>query len=365
MQLQCNRKQLNEALQHVQGAVSANSTIPALEGILFSASDGTLTLTGYNMEMGITTSLPVAMGAPGRMLLPAKTFIEIVRRLPGDEITLESNQNHQCRIQCGAAQFSLAGMASEDFPELPQITGGNSFSFHSELLDNMVRMTRFAAAKDENNPVYTGILWELSEGCVTMVAMDGWRLAIRQEAITNAIEAKFIVPEKTLSEVLRLLPGGDTPITVQVSFQHILFQIGEVTVISRLIGGEFFDYQTAVPKDSTTCMTIDTHTLLESIDRVSLVVSERLRVAIKCFFCNDALETTCESPIGRASDKITGEMEGEELEIGFNSRYLLEALRVIECDRVRLEMSGPLSPLRIKPLEGENFIFLVLPVRLK
>ena len=354
-----------EGISKVQGAVGSNSTIPALEGILFSAGNGYLTLTGYNMEMGITTAIEADIEQPGEVILSARYFSEIVKKMPSDEILVSVDENLMCTVKSGFSKFSIVGMSSNEYPELPALSDGISFSFHSELLENMIRMTRFAVAKTDEKPMYTGILCQLEQGKITMVAVDGYRLAIRKENITNDLELKFIVPEKTLSEILKLLPENDSLIQISVGKRHIIFEIGHILVVSRLLEGEFIDYKTAVPPNHTTAVLVDTRTLLDSIDRVALLINDRAKVFIKCIFDENQIKASCESAIGNADDRIDAEIEGDRIEIGFNSRYLLDALRAVETDKVLLEMSGPLSPIKILPPEGNDFLFLVLPVRIK
>lgn len=365
MKIKCNKQLLMEGISKVQGAVGSNSTIPALEGILFSAGNGYLTLTGYNMEMGITTAIEANIEQPGEVILSARYFSEIVKKMPSDEITVSVDENLMCTVKSGNSKFAIVGMNSNEFPELPALSDGISFSFHSELLENMIRMTRFAVAKTDEKPMYTGILCQLEQGKITMVAVDGYRLAIRKENITNELELKFIVPEKTLSEILKLLPEKDSLIQISVGKRHIIFEIGHILVVSRLLEGEFIDYKTAVPPNHTTSVLVDTRTLLESIDRVALLINDRAKVFIKCIFDENQIKASCESAIGNADDRIEAEIDGDRIEIGFNSRYLLDALRAVETDKVLLEMSGPLSPIKILPPEGNDFLFLVLPVRIK
>lgn len=365
MKIKCDRRKLIEGISKVQGAVGTNSTLPALEGILFSAGNGYLTLTGYNMEMGITTAIEATVEKPGEIILSARYFSEIVKKMPEEDISIQVDDNLMCTVKSGYSKFSIVGMAANEFPELPALSDGISFSFNSELLENMIRMTRFAVAKTDDKPMYTGILFQLEQGKITMVAVDGYRLAIRKEAITNELELKFIVPEKTLSEILKLLPEQDEKIQISVGKRHIIFEIGHILVVSRLLEGEFIDYKTAVPPNHTTCVFVETKTLLESIDRVALLINDRAKVFIKCIFDENQIKASCESAIGNADDRIDAEIEGDRIEIGFNSRYLLDALRAVETDRVRIEMSGPLSPIKILPPEGNDFLFLVLPVRIK
>jgi DNA polymerase-3 subunit beta len=365
MKIKCDRKNLIEGISKVQGAVGTNATLPSLEGILFSAGNGYLTLTCYNMDMGITTAIEANIEKPGEIILSARYFSEIVKKMPGDDVLIEADENLMCTVKSGFSKFSIVGMAANEFPELPALSDGTSFSFHSDLLDNMIRMTRFAVAKTDDKPVYTGILFQLEQGKITMVSVDGYRLAIRKENITNDLELKFIVPEKTLSEILKLLPEKDEAIQISVGKRHIVFEIGHILVVSRLLEGEFIDYKTAVPPNHTTEVLVETKSLLDSIDRVALLINDRAKVFIKCIFDQNQIKASCESAIGNADDRIDAEIDGDRIEIGFNSRYLLDALRAVESDKVKLELSGPLSPIKILPPEGNDFLFLVLPVRIK
>jgi len=361
----CNRKILIDGITKVQGAVGNNSTLPSLEGILFSAKKGYLTLTCYNMEMGITTAIEASVEREGEIILSARYFSEIIKKMPGDDVLIDVDENLMCTLKSGNSKFSIVGMAANEFPELPALADGISFHFHSQLFSNMIRMTRFAVAKTDEKPMYTGILCQLEKGKITMVAVDGYRLAIRKENITNELEMKFIVPEKTLSEILKLLPEKDETIQVSVGKRHIIFEIGHILIVSRLLEGDFIDYKTAVPPNHTTSVLVETKSLLESIDRVALLINDRAKVFVKCIFDQDEIKASCESAIGNADDRIKAEIEGDRIEIGFNSRYLLDALRAVEDDMVRIEMSGSLSPIKILPPEGNDFLFLVLPVRIK
>ena len=228
----------------------------------------------------------------------------------------------------------------------------------------MIRQTRFSVSKKEDKPVYTGILFEISDGVITLAAVDGFRLAIRTEKINTEGKFRFIVPEKTLSEILKLIGESENSVRVLVEKRHIIFEIGQYLLVSRLLEGEFIDWKTAVPPKLTTEMVADTKELLGCIDRVSLVVNDRDRVFVRCIIEEHNFKASCESSVGNSEDKVPVNTQGERVEIGFNSRYLLDALRAVEEDKVKIQFNGPLSPIKIIPVDGDAFLFLVLPVRI-
>ena len=364
MKIICNRQELSDATANVQGAVTT-SAIPALEGILFSAQDQSLKLSGYSQELGITTAIHAQVDKPGEIVLNAKLFYEIVRKLPGDLVHIEVDEKLICSIRCGDSDFSILGIAAEEFPELPTVAGGSSVSVDNQIFKNMVRQTRFAVAKNDAKPVHMGILFELTEEYIRLVAVDGYRLAMRTEQMKNDLRMTFIVPEKTLSEIIKLIGEEEETVNISVGKRHIIFEVGNYLVVSRLLDGDFLDYKTAIPQTHTTSIIVSTRSLIDCIERISLLITDRLKSPVRCIFDEDMIKASCTTTIGSAHDKISCRQEGNRIEIGFNNRFLVEALRASECDEIRIELSGSLAPMVIKPVEGDDFLFLVLPVRLK
>jgi len=366
MRFRCSKKELSDAVGIVGRAVSARSALPALEGVLIKAGEGALNLLAYDLELGISTIVPAEVGTAGEILLNAKIFTDIVRRLPGETVEVISNEKLLTTVKSGAAEFTLPGMPASEFPELPTLSDGRSLSLPQNLLASMIRQTLFAVSTDDSKPVHTGSLFELSGANLTVVSVDGYRLAIRMEKVAQSEEMKFVVPGKTLSEVLKMLDyESDENISISLGRKHILFEVKGYSIISRLLEGEFLDYRNTLGKQSTSTVKVKVREFLDSVDRASLLISDRLKSPVRCVFEDDVIKVSCSTTVGRVYDEVEASLSGEKIEMGFNNRYLLDALRATESDEVRIILNGPLSPMKICPPEGENFIFLVLPVRLK
>lgn len=364
MKLTCSRQELSAATANVQGAVTS-STIPALEGILFSAGGDYLKMSGYNLELGITTAINANVEQPGDVVLNAKLFCEIIRKLPDELVYMEVDDKLVCSIRCGESEFSILGIGADEFPELPTVAGGSAITIGNQLLKNMVRQTRFAVAKNDAKPVHMGILFEIDEEFIRLVAVDGYRLAMRTEPVKNDLHMTFIVPEKALSEMIKLIGDEEEMVSISVGKRHIIFEVGSYLVVSRLLDGEFLDYKAAIPTAHTSVVRVATRSLIDCVERISLLITDRLKSPVRCIFDEDQIRASCTTTIGSAHDKIPCKIEGNRVEIGFNNRFLTEALRASECDEIRIELNGSLSPMKILPAEGDDFLFLVLPVRLK
>jgi DNA polymerase-3 subunit beta len=365
MKFTCERQKLNEAVLNVQRVVSSKSSIPALEGILLTARENSIRLCGFDLEIGMTTELPADVKETGSIVMGAKLFGDIVRRLPDQRVTVSVDDKQVTQIESGEAKFSVAGIPAEEYPELPRINSEKSISLPSSTLKGMIRQTLFAVAETDAKPVHTGTLFEIGDGKIRLISVDGYRLAIREEPIENAEKNSFVVPGKTLGEVMKLLGDGDEEVELLVGTRHIMFRIGDYTVISRLLEGEFLDWRASLPKECATEVRVSVSDFVGSLERVSLLITERLRSPVRCLFADECIKLSCSTAIGHANDRLGAKITGDDVEMGFNSRYLLDALRNTECDEVRIKLNGPLSPLTMLPCEGESFLFLVLPVRLK
>lgn len=365
MKIKCDKQQLSAAIMSVSYAVSPKSSLTALEGILLTAGNGKLQLTGYDLELGITTSIDADVYEEGQVILQAKLFADIVRRMPGESVSLSCDQKLLCELRGGVAQFTILGLDPQEFPELPQVGDASAVTLPQRVLSSMLGQVLFAVATTDAKPVHTGALFVLEEGCITIVSVDGYRLALRREKADIESPLSFIVPGKTLSDVLKLLGDTDDALNIQVSKKHIIFHIGECCVVSRLLEGEFLDYKTAIPSGVQTSVLVNTREYIESVERASLLISDRLKSPLREVYEADLIKTSCSTTIGKVYDEIPCSAQGSSVEMGFNNRYLLDALKNAGCDQVRLEINGPLSPMKVVPPEGDSFLFLVLPVRLK
>lgn len=366
MKIVCSTETLSQACQNVQRAVSTKTSIPAIEGILLKAENGRLYLTGYDLEVGINTSIEAKVEQDGSIILNARYLCDIIRRLPDEEVEIEADARQLCYIRSGETNYSLNGISAEEYPELPSVTGGAPVIIDQGILKNMIRQTIFAVADNNSNVVYTGIKFEIEKNQIKLIAVDGVRLAIRTEEIDyDGEELSFIVPGKTLSEVMKLIDEEEADVSLGVGKRHIVFEVNGYSIVSRLLEGEFLDYKSAVPASFATTVRVSTKTLMSSIDRTSLLITDRLKSPVRCIFDDNTIKISSITSLGTANDKIFAQIDGERIEIGFNNRFLIEALRVCDTDEVLIKLNSPVSPIIILPPEGENFLFLVLPVRLK
>lgn len=366
MKFSCDKTGFSDALLNVQHAVSTKSSLPVLEGILLRASAGQVLLFAYDLEIGMTTALPASVSEPGELVLNARLFTEMVRRMPSDKVEISSDEKLLTTIRSGASEFTILGIPASEFPEMPALTDAVGASLPQAELQSMLRQTHFAISSDDSKPVYMGSRFEFDNGVLRVISIDGNRLALRTEPVDQNLSLGFVVPGKTLTELLKLLDSeSEDTVRLSVGKRHILFELNGYSVISRLLEGDFLDYNNVIGKQSSTEVRVSVRDFLNSVDRASLLISDKLKSPLKCIFDTDIIKVICNTSIGKAYDEIPAVLTGAAVEIGFNNRFLLDALRACECDEVRILLNGPLSPLKIYPPEGEGFIFLVLPVRLK
>ena len=367
MKFSCEKALLQAAISTTSRAVSPKSSIPALEGILLEAGSD-LRLTGYNLETGIRTIVPADIREEGTLVLGARLFGEIVRKLPDDIVTFQS-ENYMVNIKCGMSEFNILGTDPEEFPELPTVEYQNSLILPQSRLKAMISQTLFAVSDNESRPIHTGSLFEVDSEGLTIVSVDGYRLALRHESIDKKEGAEtfsFVVPGAALSEVEKICSDVDEPASVTQGARHVMFKVGDTMLVSRRLEGEFLAYRNAIPRNNAIQVVGETRKLLASIDRVSLIISDKLKSPLRCVFGDNVLSITTKTGIGDAADQCPIEGDGGGLEIGFNNRYLMDALKAAPAEKVRLELTSGVAPCVILPAEGEeNFLYMVLPVRLK
>ena len=367
MKFSCEKALLQAAISTTSRAVSPKSSIPALEGILLEAGND-LRLTGYNLETGIRTIVPADIREEGTLVLGARLFGEIVRKLPDDIVTFQS-ENYMVNIKCGMSEFNILGTDPEEFPELPTVEYQNSLILPQSRLKAMISQTLFAVSDNESRPIHTGSLFEVDSNGLTIVSVDGYRLALRHEAIDKKEGAEtfsFVVPGAALSEVEKICSDVDEPASVTQGARHVMFKVGDTMLVSRRLEGEFLAYRQAIPRNNTIHVEGETRALLSSIDRVSLIISDKLKSPLRCVFDSNLLKISTKTAIGDAYDECPLSGAGGGLAIGLNNTYLMDALKAAPADKVRLELTTGVSPCVILPTEGEeNFLYMVLPVRLK
>ena len=368
MKFSCEKLLLQNAVNTASRAVAAKSSIPALEGLLFVCSGERLTVSGYNMQTGIRTRFPADVAEEGELVLNARLIGEILRRLPDDAVTVTSDEKFLVHLSCGDADYDISGLSAADFPELPEVEEKYAVMLPEKTLKAMIQQTSFAVSTNEARPVHMGSLFEVADAGLTVVSVDGFRLALRREPLEK-IEGgafSFVAPGSALNEVERICEDIDELLTITLGQRHILFEVGETELICRRLEGEFLDYKNAIPRRNPIAVLADTKTMLQSLERVSVVISEKLKSPVRCVFDQDRVVLSARTANGDAKDVCRIAGDGQGLEIGFNNRYLMDALRYAPADTVKIELNTGISPAVIVPVEGEeNFLYMVLPVRLK
>lgn len=367
MKFSCEKALLQAAVNTASRAVSSKSSIPALEGLLLCA-DGQLTVSGYNMQTGIRTNVEADVVSGGSLVLNARLFGDIIRRLPDDVVVFSSDENLNVKLTCGDAAFDILAISASDYPDLPEVEDQYSVHIQQKLLRAMIFQTSFAISTNEARPVHTGSLFEISEEGLTMVSVDGFRLALRREPLEKIDGGafSFVAPGSALNEVEKICEDTEELAAITLGNRHLLFEVGPTQLICRRLEGDFLDYRSAIPRANPISITVDTKTMIESIDRVSVVISEKQKSPVRCVFDADRVYLSAKTGNGDAKDVCRVAGDGGALEIGFNNRYLLEALKYAPADTVRMELNTGISPCIITPVEGdENFLYMVLPVRLK
>ena len=377
MKFTAETKSLSEACRAVQRAISGKSNISALAGIMIRAVPGALELTGYDLEVGIQTRIEATVQEEGATVLNAKLLCEILRKLPADRLEISSNSSHTASITAGESKYRINGMSADDYPALPSIEGIAPLPLPLQTLKSMIRQTAYAASVDLGmgaKPIHMGVKFELTPGELCLAAIDGFRLAMRKEKIDYQGDAlEFVVPPKALAELLKMNGGDatssaeDANVSVVIGSRHIIFSVGDYRMVSRLLEGQFMNYHAAIPKAFKTEAVANVRELIEAIERISLINTEKVKAPIRCNIkpSEKILDFNCATGVGTARDSVAANISGEVFEVGFNNRFLLDALRVCDTDQVKMHFNGAVQPVTILPLEGESFLFMVLPVRLQ
>lgn len=367
MRIVCNTTQFTEVCLNVQRCVPNKAVLPHLEGILIQTLDtDSVMLSGFDLELGITVKVEARVERPGAAVLNAKRLCDILRALSRrDEIVvIDCDEKNVCTIQSGSTNYTLISLNPAEYPELPELTEEKPLTVRQTLLRDMIKQTIFAVSLDDYKAVHRGVKFEVTPGQIKLVALDGYRLAIRTEFIEyNGKAFSFVVPAKALAEIIKFIGDEDAFIDMSVGRRHILFNIGAYTIISRLLEGEFLNYAGAIPTAKDATVRVDTQELIDIIDRASVMIPDKSKSPIRMIFDEDIIRVSTVSAEGSFHDKIAGSTEGKRTEIGFNNRFVLDALRSCDTDEVLINLNGPVAPAVIVPPEGDNFLYLILPVR--
>lgn len=364
MKFTCSKSKLQEAISIAQKAVTGKSPMPILQGIYISAKDHTLTLIGSDIDLSIETKVEADIEEEGNIVVDSKIFGEIIRKLPNSSVNVSTTENNSIEIICEKSKFDLIHMDAEEFPNLPKINENMIFSIPQKTLKNMIKGTIFAIAQDETRPILTGILFEVREQKLNLVALDGYRLALRGNNIDNENTINAVIPGKTFNEVSKILGEEDESVNITFTPNHILFNLGETKIISRLLEGEFIKYNSIIPEEYKLKVTAKRSELLNCIERASLMAKDGNTNLVKFDIKDDTLIITSNSQLGKVREELTVMLQGGELQIAFNSKYLIDVLKILEDEELVMEFDSSVSPCVIKSKENNSYTYLVLPVRL-
>lgn len=364
MKIVCDKNELIEAINVSQKAVSGKSTIQVLEGLYLEAAVNKLKIIGNDLEIAIETSINCEVVEGGSIVLNSRMFGEIIRKLPDGNISIVCDEDYNTLIKSKNSRFNIKGMNSTDYPQIPDIKAENHFQIQQGLLKNMIRQTVFAVSTDENKQILTGSLFEIENNEINIVSVDGYRLAERKSRILSTDNIKAVIPGKTLNEIYKILTQDESLITIGISSNQILFETENCKIVSRLLEGKFLNYKEIIPKEFETKLTVNTQELLDAVERASLISREDKKYPVK-FNLKDKIYISSSAEIGNVQEEIESEIEGKDLEIGFNPKYFVDALKAIDDDEISISFTTSYGPCVIHSKEQENFIYLILPVRLK
>ncbi len=363
MKFDCEKDTLIQAINIVSRSVSSKSVQPVLEGILFQANQERLELTATNLEISVKTAIPVHCEEPGSVVLRSGLISDVIRKFSENDVFFEIDENYQTKIECGLSTFNLRGLSDEEFPGFPPIADDDEFIVDSVELKNMIADTVFAVAQRENIPVLTGMKVEISGDQIRVIALDGYRLALREGHLIKSAsrELSVIVPGKSMQELSRLLSDVEKEIVVNLSKSQIFFEIGETRYTSRLLEGEFINFRNIIPKEKNTSVVIDRHELLLGTERAALMAREGKNNLIKMDFEGDKVILTSNAEdVGTSRDMVPIQKTGDDIRIAFNSKFVIDVLRALKSDKITMDFTNEVGPMTI---EGEGYTYLILPVR--
>ena len=368
MKFTCEKYLLLTAILTASRAAATKSPVVLLEGLLIEANDETIKISGFDLKTGIVTSVPAEIEESGGIVLNARLFSEIIRKMPGQTITISVSSNYMTTIKSEMSIFDILGSPTSDYPELPTVEGEDTFKIGEATLKKMIAQTNFAVSDNESKPIHTGSLFETRGGELTIVALDGFRLALRREImdVPKSPDLDFVVPGTALAELEKIVSDGDEMVTVTLGAKHIMFSIGDTVLISRRLEGEFLNYRHSIPQTSKYKIVVNKHELIAAVERVSLIISDNLKSPVRCLITDELIKLSSTSALGKAVDECSYEGNADEIEIGFNDKYMLDALKAAPSEMLTLELNSGVNPCIITPADDKNnFLYMVLPVRLK
>ena len=372
MKFTCYKDTIIKALNSVVKGVASKTTMPILEGILIQTNDKEIKMTTYDLEIGIEYIMKCNVIENGSTVVNATMFSEIIRKLPDSEINISVNEKNLLIIECEGALYKLATMNPDEFPELPKIDINYSITLEQRALKNMIRKTIFAVSTDENRPVFLGCLFEVKNNKLNIVAVDGYRLALRTINLPVSVEDfKAVVPAKTLNEVIKIVSDSFEEIKVGISENQALFEMENCKLVTRLLDGEFLNYSSIIQNNCNwqTRVKVNKSDLLNSFERISLISSSSIekekKYPVKVSVDIGKMTISCTNQTGDAKEEIYISTEGKYLEAGFNPKYFLDCLKAIDDEEIYIEFGTNISPCLVKSIENEEYVYMILPIRLK
>lgn len=363
MKLVCKKSNLLNGLQIVSKAVPSKTTMPILNCILVDATKGIIKMTANDMDLGIDTIIDGDIIEPGLIALEAKIFLEMIRKLPDNDVIIETDEKLNTFITCEKSHFNIVGKSAEDFSYLPEIERTNPVILSQFSLKEIIRQTIFSISDNDTNKIMNGELFEIKDDVLKVVSLDGHRISIRKITMKNSYDpVRVIVPGKTLNEISKILTGeADKDVNIFFTDKHIIFEFDQTVVVSRLIEGEYFKIEQMISSDYETKVTINKKELLDCIDRATLLVKEGDKKPIIIDIDDNRMELRINSTIGSMNETIDIDKEGKDLMIGFNPKFMIDALKVIDNEKIDIYMVNPKAPCFIRDHE-DTFVYLILPV---
>ncbi len=367
MKFTISQQELNKNLTFVSKAVTARSTMPILKGILLSVQEnGTLTMTASDMDLSIEKRVPVSVEQPGSIVMPARLFTEAVKRFPDEDINITLEENNTVTLNTLRNNFKIVGMAADEFPKLDEINETRRISLNRNLFGEMIRKTSFAASTDESKGVIVGVLIEIRNNVMNMAALDGFRMAVTSKETENDQDTDIIISARILNEINKILPDDEENDTIDLILDEkkAVVMTEDSRIILRMIEGNFLKYRDLLPTEFKTTVTINREQLVESIERASLLAIEGRNNLVRFSFKDDILHITSKSEAGDVDENIQVSKTGDDIEIGFNSKYLMDGLKAIEDEEIIFSLNTNIAPCIIRPAENDNYTYLILPVRI-
>ena len=370
MKFICERDNILKALNSVTKAVASKTTMPILEGILIQTNDKEIKFTTYDLEIGIEYIIDCEVEEEGSTVVNAIMFSEIIRKLPNTDIKIYINEKNLLVIECEGSLYKLATMNPDEFPELPNINIENSIEIEQNTLKDMIRKTIFAVSSEENRPIFTGCLFEINNNKLNVVAVDGFRLAWKSKFLQNkSNNFTAVIPGRTLNEINKIILDSFDKIKIGVSKNQALFEMENCKVVTRLLEGEFLNYNSVIPATWETRLTVNKNNIQNCFERVSLISSSSIekekKYPVKVIIDIGKVTICCTNQNGDAKEEMYVTTEGKNLEAGFNPKYFLDALRAIDDEEVNIDFGTSISPCIIRPIEDGDYTYMILPIRLK